>query len=115
MIVAIIQARISSQRLPGKVFMDICGKPMLQRVIDRVKKSTLVDSIVIATTEDDKDIVQLAIKNGITAFKGSQTDVLDRFYQAVRIYNRQNKQHFIKTVVRITADCPLIEDRKSVV
>lgn len=103
-VVAIIQARTGSTRLPGKVLMDIAGKPMLWHVIDRVKRCKTIDQIVVATTEQDKDkaIIELARKCGVETFAGSEDDVLDRYYQAARRYNAD-------VIVRITSDCPLID------
>ena len=113
MIVAIIQARMSSQRLPGKVLMDISGKPMLQHIIDRVNEAKLINDIVIATTtkEEDKSIIQLIADNGMKGYRGSELDVLDRYYQTVARYKRIGRTSNINTIVRITSDCPLIDPR----
>lgn len=99
---AIIQARMGSSRLPDKVLKDICGKPALWHVIHRVKKSKLIDEIVIATTIEKQDlkIVKFCADYGIRVFVGSEADVLDRYYQAARLFKADN-------VVRITSDCPL--------
>ena len=103
-VVAIIQARMGSTRLPGKVLMDIAGKPMLWHVIERVKRCKKVVSIVVATTtkEEDKAVIELAKKCGVETFAGSEEDVLDRYYQAAKKFNAD-------IIVRITADCPLID------
>ena len=103
-VVAIIQARMGSTRLPGKVLRDIAGKPMLWHVIDRVKRCKTVDQIVVATTEkeENKVIIELARKCGVETFAGSEDDVLDRYYQAARRFNAN-------VIVRITSDCPLID------
>ncbi len=103
-VVAIIQARMSSTRLPGKVLMDIEGKPMLWHVVNRLKKSQLIDKIVIATTVSKRDLLVLrfAEENGIDCFAGSEEDVLDRYYQAAREFKAD-------PIVRITGDCPLID------
>jgi spore coat polysaccharide biosynthesis protein SpsF len=103
-VVAIIQARTGSTRLPGKVLMDIAGKPMLWHVIERVKRCKTIDQIVVATTEQDKDkaIIELARRCGVETFAGSEDDVLDRYYQTARKFNAG-------IVVRITSDCPLID------
>jgi spore coat polysaccharide biosynthesis protein SpsF len=100
----IIQARMGSSRLPGKVLMNLDGKPLLKFMIDRVSKSILVDKIVVATTTNSKDepIVQFCIKNDLEYYRGSENDVLDRFYRVAKEYNAEN-------VVRLTADCPLID------
>ena len=110
-VVAIIQARMSSQRLPGKVLMDICGKPMLQRVIDRVKQAKLVDNIVVATTTKplNRNIIRLAEECNVRSYVGSEDDVLDRYYQAV--VNLSSLKIHWETIVRITADCPLIDPK----
>lgn len=103
---AIIQARMGSTRLPGKVMLDLCGRPVIHHVIDRVLESRLLNLVVIATTDLDKDdVLAMAVNNyhpKIVLFRGSEEDVLDRYYQAAK--------HFgIETVVRITSDCPLID------
>ena len=117
-VVAIIQARMSSSRLPGKVLMDIEGKPMLEHIIDRLKDVSYLRTIgrtknayniVVATTENplDRNIVNLAIKNKVKVFVGSEYDVLDRFYQAATSYTRTGT--LPKIIMRITSDCPLID------
>ena len=86
MIVAIVQARMGSSRLPGKVLMDIVGRPALCHLVDRLSKSSFIDRIVIATSdrEEDKPILKLARDMGVGSFAGSATEVLDRYYQAAR-------------------------------
>jgi len=103
-VVAIIQARMGSTRLPGKVMMDIVKKPMLWHVINRVKHAKGLDDIVVATTtlNEDKQILELASEMGVKSYAGSEDDVLDRYYQAAII-------HEADAIVRITADCPLID------
>jgi len=103
-IVAIIQARMSSSRLPGKVLLEIAGKPMLQRVIERTRRAATINRLVVATTEDaaDNPIVEFCRANGVDYYRGSLHDVLDRYYQAARCSGAQ-------VIVRITADCPLID------
>ena len=105
-IVAIIQARLSSQRLPGKVLMDIEGKPMLLRVIDRVKESKLIEAIVIAIpyTKESEHLTGLIQSYNFNLYAGSEFDVLDRYYNAAPKYN-------VDPVVRITSDCPLIDPK----
>jgi spore coat polysaccharide biosynthesis protein SpsF len=102
--VAIIQARMGSTRLPGKVLMDLAGAPVLVRVVERARRATLLDEVVVATTNQPADdaLVQLCADRGYSSFRGSEDDVLDRYYQAAR-------QHGADVVVRITSDCPLIE------
>jgi len=101
---AVVQTRMGSTRLPGKVMMNLCGKPVIDHVIDRLKQSKLLDDIIIATTTSEKDkvIVEQAKKNGVKWFCGSEEDVLSRYYYAA-------KENNLDTVVRITSDCPLID------
>jgi len=102
--VAIIQARMGSSRLPGKVLLDIAGKPMLRRVIERVQCAKMLDELVVATTLDPSDdpLAAFCTERGYACHRGSQFDVLDRYYQAA--VNLQ-----AEIVVRITADCPVID------
>jgi spore coat polysaccharide biosynthesis protein SpsF len=101
---AIIQARMGSTRLPGKVMKDLKGKPVLWHVIERVKQAENIDQIIIATTthERDKIIFDKAKEWGVKAYQGSEEDVLARYYEAANKYD-------VDTVVRITSDCPLID------
>ena len=103
-VVAIIQARTGSTRLPSKVLMPIVGKPMLWHVIDRLKHSKNVNLIVVASTvkDSDKPVFEIARESNVGEFAGSEEDVLDRYYQAAKKFNAD-------TIVRITADCPLID------
>lgn len=105
--VAIIQARMGSSRLPGKVLMDIEGKPMLQWVVERVRQSQRVHEVIVATTTDKSDdpIVDFCRYKGVPVYRGSTFDVLDRYYQAARLAQAD-------VVVRITADCPLIDPQE---
>ncbi|MBA7558935.1 8-amino-3,8-dideoxy-manno-octulosonate cytidylyltransferase [subsurface metagenome] len=102
-VVAIIQARVGSTRLPGKVMLPIVGKPMLWHVIERVKRCKKIDSIVVATAfiKENNPIIELAKECKVEIFIGSENDVLDRYYQAAMKFN-------VDVIVRITADCPLI-------
>jgi spore coat polysaccharide biosynthesis protein SpsF len=102
--VAIIQARMGSSRLPGKVLLDIAGKPMIQHVIKRTQRARTLDAVVVATTTDPADdpIAAFAVSLGIPYTRGSLHDVLDRYYQAA-------KSHQAEVVVRVTADCPVID------
>ena len=104
MIVAIVQARMSSSRLPGKSLAEICGRPMLWHVVNRVRHSRLVNKVVVATTDKPSDdpIAALCQDENIPCFRGSEDDVLDRFYRAAQMYSAN-------VVVRVTADCPLID------
>jgi len=105
-IVAIVQARMGSTRLPGKVMMEICGKVVLLHIIDRLKACKLLDKIVIATTLSDKDdVIFDAVYNydkSIGLFRGSEENVLERYYLAAKKFNAD-------VVVRITSDDPLID------
>ncbi len=103
-ITAIIQARMGSTRLPGKVLMDLGGKTVLARVISRLRQATLVDEIVVATTDSavDDAIVGECQRLSVPFFRGSENDVLDRYCQAAREYAAE-------VVVRITSDCPVID------
>lgn len=95
---------MGSSRLPNKSLMDIDGKTALEFMIDRVRKSDLIDDIVIATTinQEDDMIANLCINNQINCYRGSENDVLDRYYQSA-------KKHEATIVVRLTSDCPLID------
>ena len=99
---AIIQARMGSTRLPKKVMLEVLGKPVLWHVVNRVSKAKLIDGLIIATTVNLEDdiIVKFCKNNDILVFRGSENDVLDRYYQCAKEYG-------IKDIVRITADCPL--------
>jgi spore coat polysaccharide biosynthesis protein SpsF len=101
---AIIQARMSSSRLPGKVLMDITGKTMLQHVFERTLQAKLIDQVVLATTSDPSDdiLAQFCQKHGIPCYRGSLLDVLDRFYQIAIKFNPDS-------IIRFTADCPLLD------
>jgi spore coat polysaccharide biosynthesis protein SpsF len=104
--VAIIQGRMGSSRLPGKVLLDIAGKPMLQHVLERTQRARSLDQVVVATSSDPSDdpiadfCLQASI--GVVCSRGSLHDVLDRYYQAALTQNA-------KILVRITADCPMID------
>ena len=105
-ITAIIQARMGSTRLSGKVMKDLYGKTVLAHVIERVKQSELIEDIIIATTDHTKDevIAEEALRCGVKVFRGSEEDVLSRYYYAARDNNSD-------VIVRITSDCPLIDSR----
>ncbi len=102
--IAIIQARMSSSRLPGKVLLDLGGQPMLARVVERARRAKLVNDVVVATTTDlsDDPIEALCAESGYPCSRGSLHDVLDRYYQAARTFGAD-------VIVRITADCPVID------
>ena len=101
MIAAIFQARMGSGRLPGKVLMDICGKPLIWHVLQRVRAARTPDAIIVATTDSpvDMPLRKFLEEEGVTIFIGSESDVLDRFYQAA-------KAHCADVVIRITPDDP---------
>jgi len=103
-IVAIIQARMGSTRLPGKVMMNLAGSPMLQRCVNRVNRSKMVNKTVIATTDNKEDdiIEQFCISNNWFYYRGSVHDLLDRYYQSA-------VKHNADVIVRITSDCPFID------
>jgi len=102
--VALIQARMGSSRFPGKVLEDLSGRPMLWHVVDRVRGARRVERVVVATTDRavDDPIARFCAQENIACFRGDEQDVLDRFYQAARADHAD-------VVVRITADCPLID------
>jgi len=104
--IALIQARMSSSRLPGKVLQNITGQPMLMRVIRRAKQAKSLDSVaVITSTCEDDDAIEIFCKeHGIACFRGSLDDVLDRYYQAAIHFHAD-------FVVRLTADCPLLDPK----
>jgi spore coat polysaccharide biosynthesis protein SpsF (cytidylyltransferase family) len=104
MIAAIVQARMGSTRLPGKTLADVCGQPMLARLVGRARRIPGVERVIIATTEQPADaaILRFAAAHGLPAYAGSEDDVLDRFYQTAR-------RHGITVVVRVTPDCPLLD------
>jgi spore coat polysaccharide biosynthesis protein SpsF len=105
-ITAIIQARTGSSRLPGKTLMNIKGVSLLGHLCKRIKLSKFINEIIIATTihERDNDIVRFAGNNNIKFYRGSEDDVLDRFYKASSKYK-------VETIVRVTPDCPMLDPR----
>ncbi len=104
MILAILQARMGSTRLPGKVLKPILGEPMLFRQIERLKRCHSFDQLVVATSTESTDdqLAQACHARGVDVTRGSIDDVLDRFIMAAKAYNPQ-------TIVRLTGDCPLID------
>jgi len=101
---AIFQVRCASTRLPNKIFKKILGKPLLWHVVNRVRASKKIDRIILATTKNkgDDKIISFAKKEKLLYFRGSDEDVLDRFYQAA-------KEHKVKIIARITPDNPFQE------
>jgi len=105
--VAIIEARMKSTRLPGKVLRPIMGRPMLELLVERLQQARNLDQIIVATTNNDSDepIVSLAQALGVSCHRGSEEDVLDRVLSAARRFEAD-------VVVEVTGDCPLIEATK---
>jgi spore coat polysaccharide biosynthesis protein SpsF len=103
-ILAILQARMSSRRLPGKVLLPLAGRPMLARQIERVRRSQLLTRLLVATSKEpaDEAIIALASTLGVDCYAGSLEDVLDRFYGAAAGYQPSH-------IVRLTGDCPLTD------
>lgn len=102
--VAIIQARMGSTRLPGKVLLMLADKTVLAHVIERCQRAPLVDEVIVATTTKTSDdpIEREATNCGIPCFRGSEDDVLQRYHEAA-------KTHHADTVVRVTSDCPVLD------
>lgn len=102
--VAIIQARMSSSRLPGKVMAEISGRSMLYHVVKRVERAKMIDLVTVATSDlRSDDIIEAFCKNNdIRCFRGNLDDVLDRYYQAAKYFGAQ-------IIIRLTADCPLLD------
>lgn len=107
-VVAIVQARMGSSRLPGKAMSDLRGRPLLARVIERAKRIRGVDRVIVATTADPCDgvLLRLAQDCGVEGFAGAADDVLDRYYQAAQRWDAS-------VVVRLTGDCPLLDPEVS--
>lgn len=99
-----IQARCGSTRLPNKVMKEICGKPALQRMIDRVKRSRLIDEVMVVTSieKNNLPILSLCAELEVRVGVGSEEDVLDRFYQTAKLIKPEY-------VIRLTADCPCFD------
>jgi spore coat polysaccharide biosynthesis protein SpsF len=107
-VVAIIQARMGSTRLPGKVLKDLCGETVLARVVNRTRRATLLQEVVVATSVQPADdaIVQECGRLSVACFRGDEADVLDRYYRAAEKFSAD-------AIVRITSDCPLIDPEVS--
>jgi spore coat polysaccharide biosynthesis protein SpsF len=103
-VIAIVQARLGSTRLPRKVLAEILGRPMLAVLLDRVRGAKNVDEFVVATTDRPHDaaVLELAVAEGFACYRGSEPDVLDRFYQAAKL-------HHADLIVRLTGDNPLMD------
>lgn len=100
----VIQARMGSSRLPGKVMKDIFGRPMLGRILDRLKRVKNADMIIVATTERELDnvIEAFVLAEGISCYRGNERDVLDRYYRTALQFKLLN-------IIRTTADNPLVD------
>jgi spore coat polysaccharide biosynthesis protein SpsF len=103
-VVAIIQARMGSTRLPGKVLKDLGGETVLARVVKRTRRASLLDEVVVATSAlpVDDAIARECEALQVACFRGDERDVLDRYYRAAMKFAAE-------TIVRITSDCPLID------
>jgi spore coat polysaccharide biosynthesis protein SpsF (cytidylyltransferase family) len=103
-VVAVVQARVGSQRLPGKVLMDLAGRPMIAQLLRRLTQAELVDEVVVATTTSsaDDEVARVTEAEGVRVFRGSEHDVLGRMTGAAAERNAD-------LVVRITGDCPLVD------
>lgn len=105
-VAAIVQARTGSTRLPGKVLRDIAGKTMIEQMLLRLERSKMLDETIVAVPRgpEDNRLAKLILDLGKVLFRGSQYDVLSRYYEAAELYD-------IHIIVRLTADCPLIDPR----
>lgn len=103
-VIAIVQARMGSTRLPGKVLKKVNGKPLLEYQIERIRRSKKIDQLVISTSRKELDdpIIDLCRELKVDTFRGSEIDVLGRFYETCEHYKTD-------VVVRLTADCPFID------
>src|SRR6516164_455352 len=103
-IVTIVQARMGSERLPGKVLAPVLGLPLLALIIKRISPAKKLGTLVVATTEQPEDdaVEELLLDLGVNCFRGSTEDCLDRYYKAAQAYQAQ-------VVVRLTGDNPLID------
>jgi spore coat polysaccharide biosynthesis protein SpsF len=103
-VTVIIQARMTSSRLPGKILKKVLGRPLLSYLIERLQSCRRVKNIILATTVNPEDdpVAELARNIGIQVFRGSEDNVLDRFYRAATTFGASH-------IMRITADCPLID------
>src|SRR5665213_2076552 len=103
-VVMILQARMGSSRLPGKSLMPLYGKPLVGRILERVQRCKSLAQIVLATTEkkEDDPLEKLAKEQGVKIFRGSENDLVDRYYQAAQKFKAD-------VVVRLPADNPVVE------
>lgn len=105
-VLAVIQARTGSSRLPRKILMEIEGKPILEHLINFLKFSKLTNKIIVATSNliQDDEIAALAIRNDVDCYRGSESDVLERYYECAKKFHGD-------VIVRLTSDCPLLDPR----
>jgi spore coat polysaccharide biosynthesis protein SpsF (cytidylyltransferase family) len=103
-VIAIVQARMDSRRLPGKVMAPLAGTTMIEVLLQRLGKASSINSIIVATTKDriDDPLAALLKKRGIAVFRGNSNDVLDRYFKSAMKLKAD-------IVVRITGDCPLVD------
>lgn len=103
-VVTIVQARMSSTRFPGKIMKEVLGKPLIAYELERLKRSALTRSLVLATTGNPQDlqVIEVSQRLGISSFRGSEEDVLDRYLHAAEEFQAD-------VIVRISGDCPLID------
>ena len=101
-ITGVIQARTSSKRLPNKVLLPVLEKPLILHQIERIKRSKMLDQIILATSlhHSDNELFEILNKNEVNTFRGSLDNVLERFYQCAKKFNSD-------VIVRLTGDCPL--------
>jgi spore coat polysaccharide biosynthesis protein SpsF len=106
-VVAIVQARMGSSRLPGKVLKEVHGIPLLIREIVRVRRAQSLGQVIVATTVDPEDdpVEEVCRTHGVPFYRGDPLDVLDRYYQAAQLFRAE-------VIVRLTGDCPLIDPRE---
>lgn len=93
----IVQARMGSTRLPGKSLLPLEGEPLIGRILERLKRVTAIDDLILAVPIQDKELISVGEKYGVSVFMGSESDLLDRYYQAAKSFN-------VETIVRIPAD-----------
>ena len=106
-IFAIIQARMSSTRLPGKVLKELSGRPILYHIIQRIKSVKDIDQVIIATSQKQSDdpIERFANAQSVSCFRGSENDVLERFFKATQVFGAGERD----TMIRLTADNPFVD------
>ena len=104
--IAIVQARMGSKRLPQKMMKDICGKPLIQHVFERLSYSKCIDKIILATTnkKQDDSLSEFIIRLGFDVYRGSENNVLSRYHEAANKFKAN-------IIVRVTGDCPLIDPK----